>query len=181
MSVYEDPTNVTYAEARAFCARRGWQWHRFENRLGVRHHYQLVAKELADTKRSKADWFLFLPDDVRLNRHAIPRAIDTWHRLDDPATLSLWRLKSVEGCTNWTGKHAVQHTHATETFHVDGLYLCRRPTLELLHYGVADPRPTPGRSSGVGRQLSIALDRAGARMYRVDRSLVTVNDRGSRS
>ena len=178
VGVYEDPTTENYAAARAFCDRRGWQWHRFSRRLGIRDHYQLVARELADTKRSKADWFLFLPDDVRLHRHAIPRAIDTWQRLDNPATLTLWRLRSVEGQTNWTGKQAVQHAHASETFHVDGLYLCRRQTLELLRYGVADPRPRPGRSSGVGRQISVALDRAGARMYRVDKSLVTVNDRG---
>lgn len=178
VGVYEDPSSADYAAAREFCRAHGWTWHRFPARLGVRDHYKLVSQELYDTRRSKATWFLFVPDDVRLNRHAIPRAIDTWHRLDNPATLTLWRLRSVEGQTNWTGKHAVQHAHASEIFHVDGLYLCRRPTLELLRYGVADPRPLPGRSSGVGRQISLTLDRAGARMYRVDKSLVAVNDRG---
>jgi len=178
VAVYEDPTSSDYSAAREFCRQRQWTWHRFDQRLGVRDHYKLVSRELRDTRRSKADFFLFLPDDVRLHRHAIARALDTWHRLDDPATLTLWRLRSVEGQTNWTGKHAVQHTHASEIFHVDGLYLCQRPTLELLGYGLADPRPTPGRSSGVGRRISIVLDRAGARMYRVDKSLVTVNDRG---
>ena len=178
VAIYEDPTTANYDAARAFCRQRGWTWYRFPGRLGVRDHYKLVSRELYDTKRSKADWFLFLPDDIRLNRHAIARAITIWHRLDDPATLTLWRLRAHEGQTNWTGKHAVQHAHASEIFHVDGLYLCRRPTLELLGYGLADPRPTPGRSSGVGRRISLTLDRAGARMYRVDKSLVTVNDHG---
>lgn len=178
VGVYEDPTDVTYESVRAFCEQRGWEWHKFERRLGVRDHYQLVAQELADAKRSKADWFVFLPDDVRLGRNTIARAIDTWHRLDDPATLTLWRLASLEGKTNWTGREAVEHANATEVFHVDGLYLCRRPTLERLGFAVTDPRPAPGFSSGVGRQISVALHRAGARMYRVDRSLVTVNDGG---
>lgn len=179
VAVYEDRSHADYTAARAICRKRGWSWHRFPTRLERRGHWQLVDQELRDAKASDARWFLFLPDDVRLMRHAIPRAIDTWLRLDDPATLTLWRLKALEGLTNWTGKQAVQHQHATEIFHVDGLYLCQRDTLETL--GFSCPRPPTSKrslSSGVGRGISLALDHAGKRMYRVDRSLVSNNDGG---
>lgn len=178
VTVYEDPSTANYRLARAFCLEYGWAWHRFPEPLARRNHWQLVDRELRDAKASSADWFLFLPDDVRLLHHAIPRAIDTWQRLDDPATLTLWRLRSLEGLTNWTGKQAVAHPEASEVFHVDGLYLCRRPTLETLGFQCIDPRPPRTRGSGVGRVISLTLDRAGKRMYRVDRSLVTCNDEG---
>lgn len=178
VTVYEDPTDHDYTAAKLFCKRRRWTWHRMRERLGRQGFWRLVGRQLRDAEGSTADWFLFLPDDVRLTRHAIPRAIDTWQRLDDPATLTLWRLRSLEGLANWTGKPPVQRDGATETFHVDGLYLCRRPTLETLGFRCPPTRTTRKRGSGVGRVISVALDRAGKRMYRVDRSLVICNDGG---
>lgn len=181
VAVYEDHSDADYAAARAFCRERRWTWHRFTERLGRVKHWQLVDRELSDAESSDAGWFLFLPDDVRLVPHAIPRAIDTWLRLDDPATLTLWRLRALEGLANWTGKQAVQHDEASEIFHVDGLYLCQRPTLETLGYRCPKParkRSAAMRSSGVGRIISLTLHGAGKRMYRVDRSLVICNDGG---
>lgn len=178
VAVYEDPSEHGYSDARAVCGEHGWTWHRFSERLGRVGHWQLVDRELQDAEFSDADWFLFLPDDVRLVRHAIPRAIELWYRLDDPATLTLWRLRSLEGLTNWTGKPPVQHDAATEVFHVDGLYLCRRETLATLGFRCVESRPGRGLSSGVGRRISMRLDEAGKRMYRVDQSLVTCNDDG---
>jgi len=129
---------------------------------------------------SDARWFLFLPDDVRLVRHAVPRAIDAWSRLEEPATLTLWRLRSLEGQPNWTGLTPVQRDEGTEIFHVDGLYLCQRRTLQSLGFRCPGPprRRDPRLSSGVGRMISRALHRERMRMYRVDRSLVTCNDGG---
>jgi hypothetical protein len=180
VAVYEDPSELSpdYSAAIGFCAERGWRWHRFAERLGRAGFWRLVDREMRDAERSRADWFLFLPDDVRLIRHAIPRAVALWGHLEEPATLTLWRLKSLEGRANWTGKQPLQHEAATESFHVDGLYLCRRETLETLRFRVSDPRFGPQTGSGVGCRISRNLDKAGKRMYRVDRSLVRCNDDG---
>lgn len=178
VAVYEDPTEHDYSAARRLCRTRGWAWRRMRARVGREEFWKLVDQQFRDAKASTADWFLFLPDDVRLLRHAIPRAIDTWGRLDEPAALTLWRLRALEGKANWTGKEPVQREGATEIFHVDGLYLCRRPTLAALDFRCPEARPTRRRGSGVGRVLSTALDAAGKRMYRVDRSLVANNDGG---
>lgn len=179
VAVFQDGPVGRYQAARDFCNVRGWKWHTFPMHLGRRQHYRLVDAEFAEARKSDADWFLFMPDDVRLNRHAIPKAIVTWYRLEEPATLTLWRLKSLEGKTNWTGEPAVQRDGASEIFHVDGFYLCRRPTLELLNWHVGQVQQQPGRmSSGVGSKISRRLHFAGARMYRVDSSLATSNDHG---
>lgn len=178
VAVYEDPTEYDYSAARRLCRRRGWAWRRMRQRVGRQGFWKLVDRQFSDARASTAEWFLFLPDDVRLLRHALPRAIDTWGRLDDPATLTLWRLRALEGKANWTGKEPVARAEATEIFHVDGLYLCRRPTLAALEFRCPDPRASRRRSSGVGRVLSLTLDAAGRRMYRVNQSLVANNDGG---
>lgn len=175
VAVYEDPSDADYRAPRARVERNGWSWHRFDERLGKARHHELVTREMADCEASDAEWFVFLPDDVRLIRHAIPRAITTWSRLADPSTLTLWRLKDHEGQPNWTGLLPEQRDHAFEVFHVDGIYLCRRETLEFLGYR-CPPLPRryrPGRatSSGVGRSMSLTLHDAGRRMYRVAKSL----------
>lgn len=175
VAVYQDNCPDDYRVARERVIANGWSWHRFPERLGREQHWRLVDRELADCRQSAADWFVFLPDDVRLERLAICEAIDIYDRLDDPATLTLWRLKDHEGQTNWTGLLPIDRGHAFEVFHVDGIYLCRRNTLEFLDYAC----PTPNRSrrrvtsSGVGRAMSLHLHAAGKRMYRVRKTLAS--------
>jgi hypothetical protein len=177
--VFEDPDGVSdYQLPQRMVRRAGWEWHSFERRLGREQYWRVVDAELRRARRSSADWYLFLPDDVRLVRHAIPKAITTWYRLDDPATLTLWRLRSLEGLANWTGKTPVGGADADETFHVDGLYLCRRDALTQLGFRLERPRKLPPTGSGVGAALSRKLDGLGARMYRVHESLAVSNDGG---
>lgn len=175
--VYEDPSPCDYTEAREFCEQRGWGWHRFPDRFGKRGHWQLVNRQLRDAGWSRAEWFLFLPDDVRLARYTIPKAIYTWDRLDNPATLTLWRLQAFEGSASWTGRKPVPRGDATETFHVDGLYLCRRDALKVVGQ-IPDPGDRGEMSSGVGSYMSKQLHRRRRRMYRVDESLAVSNDDG---
>lgn len=173
VAVFEDPSAIDYSDCREIVAQQGWEWHRMSERLGKIRHWELVNAELDACRASDADWYVFLPDDISLVRHAIPRAIDVWDRLDDPATLTLWRLKDHEGQPNWTGRLPVEGEHAFEVFHIDGIYLCRRETLEDLGYRVPGfpSRPRMLGSSGVGRGMSLHLHGKGRRMYRVPRSL----------
>lgn len=179
--VYHDPTDADYDDLRALVTERGWTWHTFGRRLGKREHWRLVNQELRDCERSNADWFVFLPDDVRLVRYAIPRSIETWSRLQDPATLTLWRLRWLEGKPNWTGRRPVNGAAASEVFHVDGCYLTRRPTLNKLRFRCPEVVRRPDQAhmgSGVGSRLSRMLHARGMRMYRVNESLALPNDGG---
>jgi len=177
--VFEDPDGTSdYGLPQRMVRRAGWEWRTFDRRLGRADYWRAVDAELRRAKQSTADWYLFLPDDVRLVRHAIPKAITTWYRLEDPATLTLWRLRSLEGLANWTGKTPVAGDDADETFHVDGLYLCRRDALAQLGFRLDRPRSLPPTGSGVGATMSRALDALGARMYRVHESLAIANDQG---
>ncbi len=178
VAVFEDPTGADYSEARALCVRKRWTWQAFPKRLGRQRFWELVHAELRATRRATGEWFVFLPDDVRLVRHAFPRAIQTWSLLDDPSTLTLWRLQSLEGLANWTGRQPLQHAHATETFHVDGLFMCKREALEALRFRCPPSRNLNGTGSGVGASISRKLFDGGKRMYRVDSSLALDNSDG---
>lgn len=181
LSVYHDPTDADYADARATVAEHGWGWHTFGRRLGKAEHWRLVNQQMRDAQSSKADWFLFLPDDVRLARSAIPKAIDIFGALRKPATLTLWRLRWLEGQANWTGRKPVDGPEAAEVFHIDGLYLAPRSTLAALNFRCPEARRPPEQAhlgSGVGSRLSRLLHAKGLRMYRVNDSLVIPNDGG---
>lgn len=178
VAVYEDPTLEHYREARRFCHGRGWQWHTFSHRMGRERFWRIVDRQLRDCHDSDADYFAFLPDDIRLVPHALPKAIDLWHRLDQPATLTLWRMKGWEGQSSWTGRRPVDRGAAWESYHVDGNFLCQRPTLQALEFKCVGPRRLNGSSSGVGKSLSIRLHHKRLRMYRVPSSLTTMNDGG---
>lgn len=174
VAVYQDPGMQWYEHGRQLAVHHEWEWHRMVRKLGREQHWKLVTQEMQGCMNDAADYFVFLPDDVRLERHAIAKAIDTWRRLDDPSTLTLWRLREHEDQTNWTGRKPVELEHAFEVFHVDGIYLCQRRTLEEL--GFTCPRPPRDwyrrfKSSGVGRQMSITMHKNGKRMYRVKKSL----------
>lgn len=171
VSVYEDRSDSDYTVARAQVERNGWTWLRSDRRFGRSGHNQLVNAELEGCRRSRADWFVFLPDDVRLVRYAIPRAIDLWGQLEEPSALTLWRLSDHEGRMNWTGRFPLDRGPAFEVFHIDGLYLCRRDLLESFGFRVPGARPPRATSSGVGRAMSIHAHGLGHRMYRVPRSL----------
>jgi hypothetical protein len=181
LSVYHDPTEADYSEAQAIVAEQGWHWHSFGWRLGKKEHWRLVNRQMRDAEHSRADWFLFLPDDVRLVRYAIPQAIDIWERLRGPAALTLWRLSHLEGKANWTGTLPVEGEDAAEVFHVDGLYLCKRETLAALNFRCPEVRRRPEQAhlgSGVGSRISRILHSKRRRMYRVNTSLVIPNDNG---
>lgn len=175
VAVFEDPGAADYGELVRRARSNGWAWHRMHRRMGKSGHYRLVDAELAGCRKTDANWFIFLPDDVRLVRYALPMAVTTWQRLEDPTALTLWRLRDHEGRPNWTGRRPVDRGDAFEVFHIDGLYLCRRELLEFFGYRCPRVRPrpaaTPASSSGVGRAMSLRLHGAGKRLYRVKRSL----------
>lgn len=180
--VYEDPMppRFNYEAIRAKVLSLGWQWRQMDRHLGRKEFHRLVNQQMRDAECSDAEWFIFMPDDVRLVRHAIPKAITTWYRLEDPATLTLWRLQSLEGLCNWTGCEPVEGADATEIHHVDGFYLCKRDTLQALDFECGRPKYMTPTGSGTGRTISYRLHDQGKRMYRVNSSLGIANDtRGS--
>lgn len=178
--VFED-CSAGYEHARAACEAIGWSWWRSPERLGKPRHWELVNAELHWMKRLGVDWFVFLPDDVRLQPNALAKAIELWEQLEDPTALSLAHIAAMSG-SSWTRAEPRRHNdEAVEVGWIDGLFICHRELLDKIGHRV---RPVRGRrwekrpdlSSGVGGQLSQRLVDQGARLYRVERSLIGFAD-----
>lgn len=169
-----DDASSGYGVIRTLAQEHGYEYVRAERHYGRDEHWRLVHQEISTLRREQADYYVFVPDDVRLRPHFFARALRVWERLGDATALSLAVLRERER-GSWTSMNPRQADGAIEVGWIDGLYLCRRELLELLDYRVRKiTRRGWGESigSGVGAQLSRRLVARRARLYRVDRSLV---------
>jgi len=180
--VYDD-ASPGYAKVRTACKKRGYAYWRAPKNYGREEHWRIVDRELSDLREIEADWYVFLPDDVRLCGDFFTRAVGIWMSLDDPTALNLAHHAGDE--RRWTRVEQREIGAGVETGWIDGMYICRRKLLERLDYRV--PLPSEDwvhdwvsagqeRSSGVGKSMSEAIVADGARLYRPKRSLVKQQD-----
>lgn len=179
--IYDD-ASLGYEHVRNLCRERGYSYTVAPRHYGKAEHWRLVTKELADLRDIPADWYVFLPDDVRLCGDFFARAKAVWRTLEEPVALNLAHHLGRSGAC-WTNMEPRECGDGVEVGWIDGLYICRRELLERVGYRV----PIPSErwvaswlervgSSGVGKVMSEALVRSGARLYRVKRSLAQHQD-----
>lgn len=170
--VYDD-ASPEYETVRALCAERGYAFTSQPEHRGREGHWRLVSDELADLRDVPADWYVFLPDDMRLCEGFFARAIAAWETLEQPVGMNVASHRSRPGAC-WTNVRPREVGAGVEVGWVDGLYLCRRELLERVGFAVDEPSAewlAKGRGSGTGAALSRKLVASGARLYRVKRSL----------
>lgn len=175
--IYDD-YSPGYEAIEHLAAERGYVYQRAPDHRGRPDHWRLVADELADLESTLADWYVFLPDDVRLCDHFFARALAVWETLEEPTALNLAHHLSRPGAC-WTKQRPLELGDGVEVGWVDGLYLTRRDALESIDFTVDSPAERwleKRRGSGTGALLSRELLRFGARLYRVKRSLVTMQN-----
>ncbi len=173
--VYDD-ASPEYETVRDLCAERGYAFTSQPEHRGRDEHWRLIADEMADLRDAPADWYVFLPDDVRLCEGFFARAIAAWETLDEPVAMNLTHHEGRSGSC-WTRVKPRPAGAGVEVGWVDGMYLARRELLERLAYTVE--RPPAGflrrnAGSGVGMMVSRKLVESGARLYRVEESLTTL-------
>ena len=173
--VYDD-ASPEYDAVRDLCAERGYAFTSQPEHRGRDEHWRLIADEMADLRDAPADWYVFLQDDVRLCEGFFARAIAAWETLDEPVAMNLTHHEGRSGSC-WTRVKPRPAGAGVEVGWVDGMYLARRELLERLAYTVE--RPPAGflrrnAGSGVGMMVSRKLVESGARLYRVEESLSTL-------
>lgn len=167
------PRSPELDAAREQTLASGGEWLRADRRCGRDRHWRLVSRSFAALRDDDSDLYLFLPDDVRLLTHFFARLLRVWEQILDADALHPAVLAGREGsCWTRGSRRRVADGAAFEIGWIDGLYLARPRLLELLDYRVKPISPQPGLGSRVGAQLSRRLDLAGARLYRVDESLL---------
>lgn len=132
----------------------------------------------------KGDLALFFDDDMRLCRRFFKRLLEAWKEVRSPktATLHLMKDSSRQHATCWTGVRPEKVSPTIRKIQwVDGTFVASWQALAAIAWRL-DPIPLsrwegfPGRSTGVGEQLSVRLHEKGMSLYQVEGSLVVHAD-----
>lgn len=156
---------------------------------GKKYYWKTVANGFRYMADERFDYFIQLPDDVRLVPHFFRQAILSWEQVRDHRKACLNLLVDYGRLMKpfWTsvipqtvsfGRHEFIRTGWT-----DLCYICSRRFLEIMNYTIdpVDPRWSSNTelSSGVGMQISRKLISQGYSIYSLKRSLVIHNDHPS--
>jgi len=176
--VFDDASDMDNSEAERIASSEGWEYHKASQNHGKKKFWEWYTTALQGLRNTPADYYVFLPDDVRLCCGFVSRAVQSWEGIRDPrkATLNLMVNEGRQHKANWTGVLPSRNGRVWHTGWVDGLFICTRNTLEVLEFRITPQnRPwetQPLLGSGVGADMSRRLHRKGHTLYRVDRSLV---------
>lgn len=166
-------------------AERGWRLYVSQYRHGRRRYWHLVRMahevlhEVVDS--SIQQYFLFLPDDVRLSSSFFERATSAWDSIDHPRKLSLMLHieKSRENVAVWTDLLPKQVT--ADLFRIgwveSGNFIADRTFLDFFNWSfprvpISRWTKNPPISSGVGAVMSETIHGRRHRMYRTRHSLL---------
>lgn len=149
---------------------------------GKRNYWYIINKIYEMMPNESFDYFIQVPDDVKLIENFFDYAIRYFNAIADPekACLNILNDRSRNGYTFWVNvkpeKVKFESYNYILTDCVDMAYICTRRYFELLDYRIDKVNKNwsgkPGRSSGVGMQISQRLYATRASIYQVANSLL---------
>jgi len=186
VSVYDDASSSDYASVKELLKDKGWSYIRSDKHHGKKLFWSWVGKVYSDQRGSKAQFFVFLPDDVRLCRDFVTNCVAVWNEIGDRRKIAM-TLKADTRLqkSNWTGIKPRKQGRVWHTGWVDGDIFCTAEYLKVLGYSCPEVASTrwdrnADLGSGVGQVLSVELHRQGRSMWCSDRSLTVHSLLGSK-
>ncbi len=179
--VFDDASTVDTAAIEARVRRSGWRYVRASRNHGKHGWWRWWNTILAELRRTTADRFVVLQDDVRLCDRFFERATEAWSRIADDRKASLFLHVddySVElGMARWTPFRERPAHGLVNCGWVDlTAFVCERRLFAALdwqlHPNAGRWGRDPLRGSGVGAQISTRLFAKGLAMYRTGESLI---------
>ena len=149
---------------------------------GKRYYWKTINMLWDVVKNQNFDYYIQLPDDIKLTPKFIEKAINNWENIQDSKKVCLNLLLDDErlGRTNWTGFWPVikdyNGNRYLKTQWVDMFFICEKKFFEQLKWKL-NPisllrwNANPTLSSGVGQQISIRLNQHQWNLYQVTNSL----------
>ena len=177
--VLEDKSAVNYSKPLAFLKQnfKSFYHKRTSYHFGKQGYWQIIKFGYRYFKDRKINYFIHLPDDVRLVPDFFSEAINRFNAIMDKVIalniLNDGRLSQ----RNWVRFSPVRVTaNGYNYYHTNWLDLCLisgKDYLTALDYTIHPIKVKSSKlSSGVGRQISRRLVTAGKSIFLVDRSLV---------
>jgi len=143
---------------------------------GKQHYYKLINRLFFEIKNKTFDYYIQLPDDVRLVAGFFDKAIYQFNHINDPRKVCLNILNdfSRKGPI-WVGYTPHEFGHVIKTGWMDMCYIANTRFFKTLNYSVKVDESfssKPGLSSGVGMEISKNIFSKKLGMYQVKKSLV---------
>jgi len=188
--VFDDGSTKNYSKVINYLKK----YYRFdlfrnEENRGKENYWQIVNAAYNEVSNHEFDYFLMIPDDIRLTDNFLTRCIQSYDAIEDnkKACLNIWNDYSRFGKSSWTTVMTKEVEFRGEKFHkigwVDMCFICGKEFFEIINYSIHQVENryllNKNLSSGVGAQLSNAMINAGASIYQVIKSYVIHNDHQS--
>lgn len=183
--IINDHSTNDYSPVTSFLEERfSGRYHYIVNRqnFGKQYYWKTIANGFRYVADLDFEYFIQLPDDVRLVKSFFNRAIKSWDAITDKdktcLSIAANFSRLMKPCWTSYQPHAVSfgNIDLIKTGWVDLCYISSRAFLQLLNFTIepVDTRWTSrdGFSSGVGMQISRKLISQGHSIYSVKRSLV---------
>ena len=177
--VYDDASTKDYTMVREIFKCRGWYYRRAEHHHGKTHYWKWIDQAFRDLElRLEVRKILFIHDDYRLCDYFFEKALRAWESIKDPnklaITVSVNEARRNSRC--WTGFDPIKVGHIWKTQWVDGAFVAEKRFFDILGYRVPPVKASrwkenPNLSSGVGRNISVALNGAGYSLFRTNENL----------
>jgi FkbM family methyltransferase len=185
--VFDDASPGGYDRIVERLRARGWSYTIAAKRHGKHGWWQWWNAILADLRKSPAQTYVVLQDDMRLCHGFFTRALSLWGSIADQRKASLF-LHVDEGIDKprWTLVRQRRVGDVSECGWVDlTAFVCERTMFDALSWRIEPVSATRWRSdpllgSGVGAQLSVRLQRRRLAMYRTNDSLTLHSEVESR-
>ena len=176
--VFDDKSTEDYGDVQELLSAKNWHYTVADQNHGKQGFWRWVKQIYGTLEANKKPYVILLPDDVRLCRDFIARAVSFWRAIKDPRKIALTlQADSRLGRSNWTGITPKQQGDVWHTGWGDGAILCTPEYFKALgHSCPAVPADrwaqTPLLGSGVGQVLSTELHRQGRSMWCTHQSLL---------
>ena len=174
--IYDDCSTKEYS----FNHNLEIKYYRSAQHFGKTKYYKLVSMCFEETEYSDADYFIMLPDDIRLAQGFFKKAIETWEVICDEKKICLNLLMDQrEGKRSWGEFVPIKKEFGNvKIWHTQWNDLCFISTWKFfssMKYRIRLRQgyhtKYPNRGSGVGETITRALNKV-YNLYQVGSSLV---------
>jgi len=149
---------------------------------GKLNYWHIINRFYQFAKQDKFDYFIQVPDDIQLVDDFFNRATAKYDAINDSdkACLNILNDYGRNGMAVWVPVKPEVLSFKNFTYirngWMDMAYICTKHYFDILEYTINKVSPNwsgkPGRSSGVGMQISQRLYKSGASIYQVAHSLI---------
>lgn len=184
--VFDDGSTLDYSGVVAFL-KRNFSFDYFKNQVngGKNNYWQIVNSAFNEIRNHTFDYFIMVPDDVRLVDNFLLKALQAYDDIADPkkACLNIWNDYSRFGKQSWTSVPTQRVVFDGVQYHktgwIDMCFVATERFFEIINYSIKKVEPmylvNKELSSGVGSQLSKSVINAKFTIYQVIKSLVKHN------